>query len=137
MIPIDSNDKVSMRLDKWLWCARFHKTRRLATEAIKTGKVTVNDKRVKPSRSIKPGDKISIRRAPYHFDITVSNLGTGRKSTADAGLLYQESPDSLAARNSLAEQLKAEAAMFPQPKGRPSKRKRRDIIRFTRISRTL
>lgn len=134
MTTIDSNDKESMRLDKWLWCARFHKTRGLATEAIKTGKVIVNNKRAKPSRSIKPGDKISIRRTPYRFDVTVSNLSKSRKSAADAGLLYLESPDSLAARNSLAEQLKAEAAMFPQHKGRPSKRKRRDIIRFTRIS---
>ena len=127
-----NNEKtdVLIRLDKWLWCARFYKTRNIAANALKTGKVTANGERAKPSKAVKPGDSLDIRKGPYHYVITVLELAKSRKSAAGAALLYEESPESISKRESLATQLKAEAALMPTTKGRPSKKDRRSIIKF-------
>jgi ribosome-associated heat shock protein Hsp15 len=127
-----NNEKtdVLIRLDKWLWCARFYKTRSIAADALKTGRVTANGDRAKPSKTVKPGDKLDIRKGPYHYVITVLDLAKSRKSAADAALLYEESPESISKRESLAAQLKAEASLMPATKGRPSKKDRRSIIKF-------
>jgi len=127
-----NNEKtdVLIRLDKWLWCARFYKTRNIAANALKTGKVTANGERAKPSKTVKPGDSLDIRKGPYHYVITVLELAKSRKSAAGAALLYEESPESISIRESLATQLKAEAALMPTTKGRPSKKDRRSIIKF-------
>ena len=127
-----NNEKtdVLIRLDKWLWCARFYKTRNIAANALKTGKVTANGERAKPSKTVKPGDSLDIRKGPYHYVITVLELAKSRKSAAGAALLYEESPESISKRESLAIQLKAEAALMPTTKGRPSKKDRRSIIKF-------
>jgi ribosome-associated heat shock protein Hsp15 len=127
-----NNEKtdVLIRLDKWLWCARFYKTRNIAANALKTGKVTANGERAKPSKTVKPGDSLDIRKGPYHYVITVLELAKSRKSAAGAALLYEESPESISKRESLATQLKAEAALMPTTKGRPSKKDRRSIIKF-------
>jgi len=127
-----NNEKtdVLIRLDKWLWCARFYKTRNIAANALKTGKVTANGERAKPSKTVKPGYSLDIRKGPYHYVITVLELAKSRKSAAGAALLYEESPESLSKRESLATQLKAEAAFMPATKGRPSKKDRRSIIKF-------
>ena len=127
-----NNEKpdITIRLDKWLWCARFYKTRNIAANALKTGKVTANGDRAKPSKTVKPGDKLNIRKGPYHYVITVLDLAKSRKSAAGAALLYEESPESISARESLTTQLKAEAALMPTTKGRPSKKDRRSIIKF-------
>ena len=71
-----NNEKtdVLIRLDKWLWCARFYKTRSIAADALKTGRVTANGDRAKPSKTVKPGDKLDIRKGPYHYVITVLDL---------------------------------------------------------------
>ena len=119
-----------LRLDKWLWCARFYKTRSIAAEALKTGKVMINGDRAKPSKIVEPGDMLNIRKGPYLYAITVLALVKSRKSVTDASLLYEESPESMIERELLASQLKAEAAMYPSPKGRPSKKDRRSIIKF-------
>jgi len=127
-----SSDKtdVSIRLDKWLWCARFYKTRNIAANAIKTGKVTANGARAKPSKTVKPGDCLNIRKGPYHHVITVLELAKSRKSAVGATLLYEESSESISERESLASQLKAETVLMPTIKGRPSKKDRRLIIKF-------
>lgn len=120
----------NMRLDKWLWCARFYKTRGLAADAINSGKVSVNNIRAKRAKLIHAGDQISIRRTPYCFDITVLALASARRSAVLAALLYEESRESISTREKLAMQLKADMAMFPGSKGRPTKRNRRELIRF-------
>ena len=127
-----NNEKsdIAIRLDKWLWCARFYKTRNIAANALKTGKVTANGDRAKPSKTVKPGDKLNIRKGPYHYVITVLDLAKSRKSAAGAALLYEESPQSISQRELLTTQLKAEAALMPTTKGRPSKKDRRSIIKF-------
>jgi len=120
----------SMRLDKWLWCARFFKTRGLACNAIKSGKIVVNNEKAKAAKLIQPGDSIKIRRGPYHFDITLLQLAKVRKSASEAALLFEESLTSISQREKLALQIKADAAFHPRTKGRPSKRDRRDLIKF-------
>ena len=120
----------NMRLDKWLWCARFYKTRGLAADAINSGKVSVNNIRAKRAKLIHTDDQISIHRTPYRFDITVLALATARRSAVLAALLYEESRESISTREKLAVQLKADMAMFPRSKGRPTKRSRRELIRF-------
>ena len=131
----ENNEKtdVLIRLDKWLWCARFYKTRSIAADALKTGKITANGERAKPSKSVKPGDMLNIRKGPYRYAITVLELAKSRQSAAGASLLYEESSESISDRELLASQLKAEAALTPSTKGRPSKKDRRSIIKFKNV----
>lgn len=117
-----------LRLDKWLWVARFFKTRALAADAVKGGKVSVNGVRAKPSKNIQPGDELRLRRGAFEYELTVLGVSTQRVSATTASGLYREHPQSVARRESLAEQLRAEAAGNP---GRPTKRARRQIVRFT------
>ncbi len=123
-----------MRLDKWLWCARFYKTRSLATNAIKSGKVTVNDIRAKSAKLIRVDDRLIIRRGPYRFLITILTLTTARKSASEAALLYQENQESIDARNVLATQIKNNAAPYPGTRGRPTKRDQRELRKFKEIN---
>ena len=124
----------SMRLDKWLWCARFYKTRALAAAAIKGHKVKVNDQAIKAAKTIKPGDNVEIRKTPYQYTITVQKLINNRVSATQAAALFEEDEDSIKTREDLSKQMKADAASFPRTIGRPTKRNRREIIRFTRIA---
>ena len=123
----------SMRLDKWLWCARFFKTRALAATAIKGNKIKLNDCAIKAAKMIRVGDKLHIRKQPYQYSITIKKLSPNRLSASQAALLYQETEESISLRQEQALQIKAEAASFPRTRGRPTKRDRREIIRFTRI----
>ncbi len=126
-----SNDK-SQRLDKWLWAARFYKTRSLAVEAINGGKVHLNKNRVKPSRTIKPDDVLTISKPPYEHVITILGLNKQRRPAIEAQQLYIESEESIAKRRLLHEQMKNQPLGFRHDKGRPNKRDRRHIIKFTR-----
>ncbi len=124
----------SMRLDKWLWCARFFKTRALATTAIKGNKIKVDGDHVKPARTIQPGNKIIIKKPPFEYQIEILKLVPNRVSATLAAGLYQETQESIEKRDLLNQQLKADSAAFPRTRGRPTKRDRRHIIRFVRQS---
>ena len=123
-----------MRLDKWLWCARFFKTRALASTAIKGNKVKLNGTDIKAARNIKVGDQLEIRKSPFKYSITILKLNPHRLSASQAALLFEETPESISTREKLSQQIKAEALSFPRTRGRPTKRDRRHIIRFTRIN---
>jgi ribosome-associated heat shock protein Hsp15 len=120
------------RLDKWLWAARFFKTRGLAVEAINGGKVHLNDRRVKPSQVVREGDTLEIRKGPYTFEIVVTGLSQRRGPASAAAELYEETSASRKARESRALELKALRPQGTFTRGRPSKKDRRHIIRFTR-----
>ena len=120
-----------VRIDKWLWAARFFKTRALAAEAIKGGKISLNGQRVKPARTVRPGDRLRIRRGLYEFDIHVEKCSSQRGPATVARTLYRETEASQEKREEIAIQLKLDAAGRPRFPGRPSKRDRRQIIRFT------
>lgn len=120
-----------VRLDKWLWAARFFKTRALAVEAIGGGKVTMSGDRVKPARPLQLGELLSVRLGPYEHVVRVTGLSERRGPASVAATLYDETPESRAAREKLSEQLRmAPAAFVYEEKGRPTKRDRREIERF-------
>jgi ribosome-associated heat shock protein Hsp15 len=119
-----------VRIDKWLWAARFFKTRALAAAAIAGGKVKVNGERVKAAKVMRRGEELRIQIGPYEHAIRVLGLSARRGPPAEAALLYQESAPSKTARAELAARLSAERASFRREKGRPTKRARRELIRF-------
>ena len=119
-----------VRIDKWLWAARFFKTRALATAAVAGGKVKVNGERVKPAKALRVGDALRVHIGPFEHAITVLALSERRGSAADAALLYREGEASVAARKQLAAQLAAEKMYTSGEKGRPTKKTRRDLIRI-------
>jgi ribosome-associated heat shock protein Hsp15 len=118
------------RVDKWLWAARFYKTRSLAAEAIAGGKVQVNGERVKRSKLLQVGDEVRIRQGPYEHQILIRALTDHRGPAAQAAKLYEETPSSRLARETLALQLKSMHAAFVPERGRPTKKDRREIRRF-------
>lgn len=120
----------TMRLDKWLWCARFYKTRSLATEEISKGRVTVNGQSAKPARDLRCGDTVAFRQGPVARTVWVRGLSGYRGPAPVAQQLYEETPESIAAREQAAEQRR----LAPEPsaalqEGRPTKRDRREIER--------
>ncbi len=121
-----------VRIDKWLWAARFYKTRGLAREAIKGGKVQLNGTRVKPGRTLSEGDRLSVRRGDDEFKIVVNDLGDRRLSAALAQEKYTEDPDSKARREAAAEQRKLDRQARMDRQRRPDKRQRRQIVQFTK-----
>jgi ribosome-associated heat shock protein Hsp15 len=126
----DDEDGDRVRLDKWLWAARFYKTRALAAEAVEGGKVEVNGDRPKRARPLKPGDEVRIRLGPYEHHVVVHALSNRRGPAAEAATLYEETAASREARERLALQLRSAAPPFHHEKGRPSKKDRRDIDRL-------
>lgn len=122
------NDGEKYRIDKWLWAARFFKTRSLATAAIECGKVLVNDARIKPARAVAPGDMLDIRIGPLQFVVEVLALSNKRGSATEAQKLYRETDASRQRRLAIAALLKEQPPFHF--KGRPTKRDRRDIERF-------
>lgn len=117
------------RLDKWLWAARFYKTRSIAVAAIEGGKVHVNGTRAKPSREVRIGDELQITRGTEHYTVHVRGLSTRRGPASEAAELYEETQESCLARSALLEQRRLHATA-PAPDRRPNKRDRRHIIRF-------
>ena len=122
----------NIRLDKWLWAARFFKTRALAAEAITGGKVHLNDSRVKPAKVIHIDDELKIRRGSYEWIVIVRGLKEKRGPASQAQLLFEETEKSKQDREVLAVQLHALGTHRSSLKGRPSKKARREITRFTR-----
>jgi ribosome-associated heat shock protein Hsp15 len=120
-----------LRIDKWLWAARFFKTRSLAAEAVEGGKAHLNGVRVKPAKTVCIGDELEIRIGPFQFIVIVCGLSSRRGPASEAAKLYQETAESHAAREVLLAQLKAEAVHGETRQGRPTKRDRRHIVRFT------
>jgi len=126
----DSTEKECMRADKWLWAARFYKTRPLATAAINGGVVHVNGERVKPARQLSPGDALTIQKGSYTFSIVVLKLARQRRPAVEARTLYSESGESQLKRRALYEQNKLEGQGAGPMSHRPDKRTRRLIHRF-------
>jgi ribosome-associated heat shock protein Hsp15 len=123
---------VSTRIDKWLWAARFFKTRALASRACDIGRVQSNGLRAKPAREIHAGDHLHIENEGGIFDVDVLAVSQMRGPAAVAQMLYRESDASREARLKLAEERKAMQQFAPLPEHRPSKRDRRRIIQFRR-----
>jgi ribosome-associated heat shock protein Hsp15 len=115
-----------VRIDKWLWAARFFKTRSMAADAVTGGKVEVNGDRVKPAKGVKLGDELKVRVGYFEHVIGVRGLSERRGPAAVAQTLYEETPESIAARAKLAERMRYEMPMDVDS-GRPSKKDRRDI----------
>lgn len=131
----DKTPEDRTRLDKWLWAARFYKTRSLAAEAITGGKVQVNGERVKRAKSLQIGDEVRIRQGPYEHLIVVRELSGRRGPAAQAATLYEEKASSRAAREALALQLKSLHSAFAPQRGRPTKRDRREMEKFKKRER--
>ena len=119
-----------MRLDKWLWAARFFKTRSLASDAVDGGKVKLNGTSTKPAKDVKVGDRLRFRAGDQDWEVVVQGLNDQRRPAAEAQLLYQETPDSLQQRTQAAELRKLAPAPAQDHKGRPTKRDRRELSRF-------
>jgi ribosome-associated heat shock protein Hsp15 len=116
-----------LRVDKWLWTARFYRTRTLAAAAVEAGQVRVNGERVKPAHNVAPGASVEVRRQGLAWNVVVTALAERRGSAKDAAQLYRETPESLAARErAIAER----SAAFTRGTGRPTKRDRRKLEDF-------
>jgi ribosome-associated heat shock protein Hsp15 len=121
-----------IRLDKWLWAARLFKTRPLAAEAAAGGKVHVNGARAKPAKAIRVDDELRVRNGDRELVVTVRGLTDRRRPASEASLLYEETETSKQAREAATAARRAEAAATALRSGRPSKKDRRDIRKFTR-----
>jgi len=130
MTSDETMDRV--RLDRWLWAARFFKTRSLAAAAIDGGKVQLNGTRVKRSNLVHVGDTVRVRKPPYETTVEIVELSEHRGPAKVAQTLYQETPDSVAAREQLRTQLKNQPHAAYDGKGRPTKKDRREIDRLKR-----
>ena len=119
-----------LRIDKWLWAARFYKTRSLATEEIEKGRVRINDTEVKPAKEVKVGDTVVLRQGPVTRTLVVRGISDKRGGAPAAQLLYAELEASIRLREQLAEQHRLEPANS-QEHGRPTKRDRRSIDKVT------
>jgi ribosome-associated heat shock protein Hsp15 len=119
-----------VRIDKWLWAARFYKTRSLAREAVSGGKIHLNGHRAKPSRALKPGDMLSIQRGEEEFQLIVAELSVRRGPASIAQALYDETEESRLKREQHAQQRKLEKEQNSKRERRPDKRQRRHLVRF-------
>lgn len=120
----------SVRLDKWLWAARFFKSRTLAVAAIEAGRVLVGEDRTKPARLIKVGERLKITREQEKFELVIRGITELRKSAPLARLLYEETPESLLARQTMAENRRFYNEPSQDIAGRPTKRHRRALDRW-------
>ncbi|MBI5937415.1 MAG: RNA-binding S4 domain-containing protein [Betaproteobacteria bacterium] len=120
-----------IRIDKWLWAARFFKTRSLASQAVDGGKVRLNGERPKPSKEVKVGDRLLIHIGGYEWEVTVAELSDKRGPATVAQALYVEDEASHAKRQQQVAERKLQADPGQAIKGRPTKRDRRQIHRFT------
>jgi ribosome-associated heat shock protein Hsp15 len=120
-----------VRIDKWLWAARFYKTRSQASEAVDGGKVELNGARVKPAKEVRVGDALRIRLGPYEHHVVVRGLSDKRGPASVAHALFEETPESIAAREKLRADHRLAPALFVyEEKGRPTKKDRRALTEF-------
>ncbi|HYN55232.1 MAG TPA: RNA-binding S4 domain-containing protein [Methylotenera sp.] len=126
-----SKDDTKCRLDKWLWAARFFKTRSLATTAVESGKVHVDSDRVKPAKEVHLGQLIHIRNRDFEIEVSVLALSVIRKGAPEAALLYSETQASITKRENAKATGEGEHALRERGAGRPTKRQLRDIKKFT------
>jgi ribosome-associated heat shock protein Hsp15 len=124
--------EAKVRLDRWLWAARWFKTRALATHAVTGGKVHLNGRRVKPATDLRVGDDLRIVKGPYTFAVVVRELAERRGSAKDAALLYEETEESVEARELRRIQMRDVPVPSYEGKGRPTKRERRKLERARR-----
>jgi ribosome-associated heat shock protein Hsp15 len=124
------NARARIRIDKWLWAARFYRTRSLAARAIEAGQVRVEDERIKASRAVATGERIVIRKDGVAWNVVVTAVTDRRGSGAEAAALYCETPASVASRVEEIARRKAGATTAPRPPGRPTKRDRRKLKAF-------
>ena len=130
-MPTENTPLDRMRLDKWLWAARFFKTRSLATQAIDNGRVKLNGERAKPARDVRPGDRLDVHIGDFDWTLTVRGLAMQRGPAPVAQALYVEDPASQARRQQQVSERKLAGNPAAAIKGRPTKRDRRQIHRFT------
>jgi ribosome-associated heat shock protein Hsp15 len=121
-----------VRIDKWLWAARFFKTRGLAAQAVAGGLVEINGSRSKPSRTVRPGDQLTIRRGGYEWSVIVRDVSNLRGPALQAQALYDETEESMQRREATMAQLRFERPPEFELPGRPSKKDRRAMARFTK-----
>jgi ribosome-associated heat shock protein Hsp15 len=121
---------VLVRLDKWLWAARFYKSRALAREMIDGGKVHYNGQRTKPSKIVEVGATITLRQGFDQRTIQILAISEQRRTATEAQQLYQETSDSIAKREAIAQARKLNALTMPHPDRKPDKKERRDLIKF-------
>ncbi|MDX7987322.1 ribosome-associated heat shock protein Hsp15 [Xenorhabdus sp. 12] len=127
---LNSDTTQTVRLDKWLWAARFYKTRAIAREMIEGGKIHYNGQRSKPSKLVELNAKIKLRQGNDEKTVIVLALSEHRRGAADAQQLYQETAESIANREKMASARKMNALMMPHPDRRPNKKERRTLIKF-------
>jgi ribosome-associated heat shock protein Hsp15 len=116
-----------VRIDKWLWAARFFKTRSLAAQAVSGGKVQLNGLRAKPARTVKPGDELEIHKSGFEYQVRILSLSERRGTAQLAQALYQESEQSIGRREAVREQCKLVGASAPHPQHKPDKKARRQL----------
>lgn len=136
MTPIDNDHSEGNRLDKWLWAARFFKTRQLAVEAINGGKVHINGQRAKPGKTVHPGAHLTIHKGSLAWEIEIKAVCKQRRPAPEAALLYEESVESRLRRQELVRERRESGSGATDLRGKPSKRDRRMIHRFIRSSDT-
>lgn len=127
------DDKDKCRLDKWLWAARFFKTRSIAADAVDSGKVRVDGDRVKPAKEVKIGLVVSIRNKDFEIEADIIGLSNIRRGAPEAALLYAETATSIAKRENAKITKVNETGVRERGAGRPTKRQQREIKKFTGI----
>ena len=133
-MPDKMSDNDKLRIDKWLWAARFFKTRSLAATAVTGGKIHLNKQRVKCSHLVELGDEVRIRKGQEEFVVHVHGVFPKRRAAKDAQMMYEETTESMEARKEMSSQMKLLAQQSPGLQRRPNKKERRNIIRFIRKS---
>lgn len=129
-----TSELTKVRIDKWLWAARFFKTRSLAKQAVEGGKVHCDGQRVKASKDVVVGQMLTIRQEHDDKTVAITALSEQRRGAPEAALLYQETDESMALREKRAEERKAGYANYIISDHRPNKKERRQIHRFQRIA---
>ena len=130
MTAQSANEKSGVRVDKWLWAARFYKTRSIAKAMIEGGKVHYNGQRAKTSKEVEVGATIKLRQGNDEKEIIVTALSDQRRGAPEAQLLYQETEKSVKQREAIALARKANALSMPHPDRRPNKKERRELVKF-------